>query len=468
MPVNSFENYPMSWRPRRSELRRPIYQSLAAQLEQDIADGFLPAGTKLPPQRELADYLDINFTTVTRAYKLCELKGLLYAVTGSGTYISGYAGRPAGITSEREGAPHTIDLAFAASFEQCNRLILPTLREVAALSYAEELLNYEHPTGMPHHRMAGVNWMRRLGFETDPEHVTIASGTLNAMTLALHALFSPGDMIAVNSFTFSNIIEQARMMRIQLVPIASDNQGMLPEELDARCQQGGIKGVFLIPSCDNPTTAMISETRKKALAQVIEARGLALIEDDMYAFMTVGIVSPEQYTGPLCRYLKGRYVYLCGMSKPLCSGLRVTYLAFSDDLKKQLLGALFNLNVKTSSLDAEIIARLILNGTADKILVRKKDLVQKANLQYNKRFGAPLPHQHPLPFYRWLSIDDPGSGPQVEQKYRKAGVEVCHAERFLCGKAESTRYLRISLATASEKDLEKGLDIVQELCGKKH
>lgn len=80
--------YLLTWKPERERLTRPVYQSLAKALEDDIASGALPAGTKLPPQRELANFLDIHFTTVTRAYKICELKGLIYAVTGSGTFVS--------------------------------------------------------------------------------------------------------------------------------------------------------------------------------------------------------------------------------------------------------------------------------------------------------------------------------------------------------------------------------------------
>jgi DNA-binding transcriptional regulator YhcF (GntR family) len=88
MPVNSFDNYPMSWKPDKKALKRPFYKSLASLLEQNITNGFLAPGTKLPPQRELADFLDLNFTTITRAYKICEVKGLIYAVTGSGTFVA--------------------------------------------------------------------------------------------------------------------------------------------------------------------------------------------------------------------------------------------------------------------------------------------------------------------------------------------------------------------------------------------
>ena len=71
MPRNSFENYPMSWRPTLKNGTGPLYIRLATQLENDIAHGVLRPGTKLPPQRELADFLDINISTVSRAFKIC-------------------------------------------------------------------------------------------------------------------------------------------------------------------------------------------------------------------------------------------------------------------------------------------------------------------------------------------------------------------------------------------------------------
>jgi DNA-binding GntR family transcriptional regulator len=57
-------------------------------LEQDILSGVLLPRTKLPPQRELADYLDLNLSTISKAFKVCELKGLLSTFVGSGTFVS--------------------------------------------------------------------------------------------------------------------------------------------------------------------------------------------------------------------------------------------------------------------------------------------------------------------------------------------------------------------------------------------
>lgn len=90
MPINSFENYPMTWKPVVDRTDKPLYLSLANQLEQDIIKGPIFLGTKLPPQRELADFSDINVSTVSKAFKVCVLKGLLSATVGSGIFVLKY------------------------------------------------------------------------------------------------------------------------------------------------------------------------------------------------------------------------------------------------------------------------------------------------------------------------------------------------------------------------------------------
>ena len=460
MPFNSFLNYPMSWKPERSRLKRPIYLSLAEMLEEDIAAGFLPPGTKLPPQRELADFLDINFTTVTRTYRLCELKGLIYAVTGSGTFVSPNASKSVTISAENLAAS-SIDLGFVGSFEQCNEMINDTIASIMKKRRFSELLDYEYPTGMPHHKAAAVNWLKNMGMHTDPDHLAIASGTLNAIALALFALFEPGNRIAVDTYAFVNFIELAKMHHLQLVPINGDQEGMLAEELEAQHRIKPVHGVFLSPSCCNPTTVMISERRKTALAEVIGRCGMILIEDDIHAFLSAGIIG--DYRGPISRFLPEQSVYISGTSKPLCSGLRVAYLVYGDRFRDPLLTALFNVNVKTSSLDAEIITELILSGKAGEITERKRALSREMNDLYFQFFPDRKGIGHPLSFYRWLPVQDTRRGSEVERELLDAGIRVYHSDRFLSGPRKAENYLRVSLATVREKErLREALKILAD------
>ena len=82
MPVNSFENYPMSWKPTLQHSKKPLYLTLAEQLEQDIHNGTLRPGTKLPPQRELADFLDIKVFPFTAVSVLPLGKKCLFPLQG--------------------------------------------------------------------------------------------------------------------------------------------------------------------------------------------------------------------------------------------------------------------------------------------------------------------------------------------------------------------------------------------------
>lgn len=228
--------------------------------------GLFTARTKLPPQRELADFLDINFTTVTRAYKLCELKGLLYAVTGRGTFVSASAAQSIKISTD--GLPHeSIDLGFAASFEQCNSMISETAKKVLEKRQFAHLASYDYPSGMPHHKAAAINWLKSLGMETDLDHIAIVSGTQNGLALTLFALFDPGNRIAADTYTYANFIDLAKMYHLQLVPISGDSEGMSAELLEEQCRVNPIQGIFLMPSCCNPTTTIISERRKHKLAE---------------------------------------------------------------------------------------------------------------------------------------------------------------------------------------------------------
>ena len=87
---------------------------------------------KLPSQRELADYLDLNFTTIGQAYKHAMEKGLLYTNIGSGTFVSPNAFHSITI-STNQVADHLIDLGLVSSFDMCNQRILPLLNPLVKM-----------------------------------------------------------------------------------------------------------------------------------------------------------------------------------------------------------------------------------------------------------------------------------------------------------------------------------------------
>ena len=144
MPVNSFDNYPMSWKPNTKDLTPPLYKSLAQLLENDIQNGTLNPGDKLPPQRELADFLDLNLSTITRAFKICELKGLISGTTGKGTYISSdVQTSPLLLSTLNEDY---IDMGAAFPLYEQNKYIIDLIKKLIKKTNIENFLQYSPPS----------------------------------------------------------------------------------------------------------------------------------------------------------------------------------------------------------------------------------------------------------------------------------------------------------------------------------
>ena len=83
------------WTPDLSAFDGPLYLRLASAIEQAIVDGSLPAQTRLPTHRALADKLGVTVGTVTRAYSEAERRGLVAARVGHGTWVKGASTDPA-------------------------------------------------------------------------------------------------------------------------------------------------------------------------------------------------------------------------------------------------------------------------------------------------------------------------------------------------------------------------------------
>lgn len=454
MPVNSFENYPMTWKPDKKQLVSPIYRSIASLLEYDILNGYLTPNTKLPPQRELADYLDINLSTVTRAFKICEVKGLIYAVTGSGTFVAPNVGN-AIFKADSEKKKNVIEMGIIEPLDCSNALVAETIKSIVTKNYLEKLLDYRHPLGMPYHRMAAKKWMERFNMDVSVENIAITSGGQNSLTLILMSLFNPGDKIAVDTYTYPNFIELANMLNIHLVPVEGDIFGMIPERLDTVCRTNHLQGIYLIPSCNNPTAVTMDMNRRRDIAKIIKKHNLILMEDDIFSFL-----APQGYL-PISHFVPERFVYSLSISKSLSSGIRVGFLAYANQFAEKITHGIFNINIKTSALNAEVITELINTGCAEKIITQKKEIAKERNLLYQQYFQKNS-NENPLSFFRWLPLRQRYQLKQFEQNALAHGIHVYHSHRFLVKKDESDQFIRISLTSAKDADeLEKGLCILK-------
>jgi DNA-binding transcriptional MocR family regulator len=456
MPVNSFENYPMAWKPDKSLLKSPIYISLAGLLEQDILNGRLAPNTLLPPQRELADFLDVNLSTITRAFKLCEMKCLIHATIGKGTFVSPNA------VFENTGIQNSenyIELGPIHPYDQFNSVITGVARTVLQRSYSEKLFELGFTAGYNRHRRTAQKWLSDFRIEVSDEDIILTSGTQNALVVSLLSLFNAGDKIAADSFTYLNFIRLAKQLNIQLIPIDSDSQGMLPDELEKQCRLLNIKGIYLMPSCANPTGNTMPPERRKAVSSIISRQNIILLEDDTYGFIADDRISP------LAALIPEHTVYLHGLSKSISAGLRIAYLVVPHYLQQVFLNTSNNINLKIPLLNAEIASELIESGAAREIINKKCMLSRERNRLYSKYFKT-NPAANPCNFFQWLPLPSGCNGYNFEIQARKQGVNILCSDRFAVGNTSGFSAVRVATCSPSTiVELETGLQRIFHLIG---
>jgi DNA-binding transcriptional MocR family regulator len=450
MSINPFDDYPLSWRPNKRELKRPYVLNLVKQMKKDINSGLLLPGTKLPPQRELADFLDLSFSTMTRVYKLSQEQGLTYGRVGQGTFIAGHVNSP--LTISRNSTENMMDLGFIASFESTNRFTKRTIQEVLKETQINRLLNYDSPTGLDHQKLVATRYLKTVGMNVNQQNTIIASGGENAISIALASLFNNGDRIAVDEFTYSNFIDLARLFGLKLVPIYGDDKGMLPNKLDLACEQQRIAGIYLMPDCNNPTIVTMPNERREELAKVIKKNHLILLEDDYLSFLNIYRQHPLRKMSTL---LPDQSVYIASMSKPMVSGLRVSFVRPANQYVKEFNQAMFAMNVKTSSLDAEIITKLLKSEQSSKIMQEKIRLMGQNTRIFDEVFQTTHPDSS---FFLPLFLKSHERGQIIEKKLLNNGIRVFHSDRFLTGGRGKYNFLRISLAAIDDgKEMRKAL-----------
>ena len=457
MPINSFENYPLTWKPTIDRTAKSYYHYLANQLEQDIVSGALLPGTKLPPQRELADYLDLNVSTVTKAFKLCEQKGLLSAKIGSGTFVSFDALSNSYLLPDRK-PQNIIEMGATIpepnSYDPLVRLLRTMVNEADFIKW----FGYSRPNDELWQKEAAMKLMQKGGYHPTTGSILFSNGGQNAITAALSGLCQRGDRIGADPHTYPGLKTSAGMLGIQLVAIKQRDNEMDEDALLNACKNDNVKGIYLIPDYQNPTTHRMSLERRKALADVARENNIFIIEDATYHLMS-------RTTMPaIANFAPEQTIYISSLSKSIGPGLRFAYVSVPEQYKKQLSNALYNMNISVSPLMAELAARVILTNLIDSIIEsHRKNTIERNRLvnQYLSEFEC---LGDDTCIFRWLRLPPNITGTEFEALALKEGVQIYAAERFSVGNSLPENAVRLSIGTPdTSEELEKGLLKIRNL-----
>lgn len=341
----------------------PLYGQIYEQIRQGILQGQLPAGSRLPASRQLAEQHGLARVTVTAAYDQLRAEGYVVSRTGAGTYVA--ENLPI-VESPMERAPFTpeirlplsqwgqrvvtygadhveqngrtrveIDFGFGRSFPH----IFPydVWRRLLAryLSTDDAMLSrYGSAAGFEPLRRSVAGYLGRLrGVHCAAEQVVIVSGVQQALDILARLLLNPGDAAIVETPGYADAFDLLRAHGARLLAVPVDDHGFPPERIppDSRARLA-----FVTPSNQFPRGGTMPLARRLALLEWAEAAGAMIIEDDYD--------SELRYSGHPLAALQGldesgRVIYLGTFSKVLFPALRLGYVVLPEPLLTPFLRA---------------------------------------------------------------------------------------------------------------------------------
>jgi DNA-binding transcriptional MocR family regulator len=434
----------MDWLPTLSERQGPVFLRIVDALAADIASGRLVRGQQIPTHRALASALDIDLTTVTRAYGEARRRGLLEAQVGRGTFVSETTARAA------------VDIPFQVKIDLSMNLppqpveanldlrIAQGLRSIQNESSFSAFLNYQRPGGSDDEREIAAKWLRTRVPEASAERLVVYPGNQAILFNALMSLTSPGDVVLTEALTFPGMKAAAEKLRVRLVGVAMDEEGILPDALKTACKEHKPKALYLIPTLHNPTTATLGSERRKMVADIIHKNGLFLIEDDAY-----GLLEPT--VSPIANLIPERTYLAVGLSKCIAPALRVSYLLAPDPAaEQQMTSSLQATTLMTPPLMVALVTHWLRSGVADKIILAiRNEAIGRQQLARRFLKGisyAAKPNGHHL----WLSLPSQWNRAEFLSHILIHGLAVVGDDAFTVENVTS-QAVRVSLGAARNR-----------------
>ena len=155
------------------------------------------------------------------------------------------------------------------------------------------------------------------------------SGSTQGVDLVCKAFLNQGDVVLTENPTFLGNMQTLRLYQQRLVPVESDDGGLIMDALEAAVKEHHPKMLYCIPNFQNPTGRTLAPDRRVKIAALAETYGFLVIEDDPYRDL--------RYDGQAQPTIKrddktGHVVYMGSFSKLVSPGMRVGYMVAHEDI----------------------------------------------------------------------------------------------------------------------------------------
>ena len=289
------------------------------------------------------------------------------------------------------------------------------------------------------------------------------TGSTQAMDLLCKALIDPGDTVLIENPSFLGNMQCLKLYQANLVPVESDDQGLLPDDLEKKILQYHPKLLYTIPTFQNPTGKSLPEDRRRAVAELANKYGVVVAEDDPYRDL--------RYRGTAARSIKsfdenGWVMFLGSFSKIISPGLRVGYIAGDSGIIRKCTVGKQSTDVHTSNLNQAIVDQFLRrNLLPDHIRTICSAYGEKMNRMLDCLASFPRGIRYTQPeggLFIWVELEENTDAVQLLSKAVERKVAFVPGTYFCCDGGHLNT-VRLNFSNSSLEQIDSGMNALKEI-----
>ena len=448
----------------------PLYQQIEEYLKQEIQEGRLVAGMRLPSSRALSANLLVSRSTIETAYDQLVAEGYIEPVAYKGYYVCEIEGiyfQKSEYTKQNN--PEKTEIKQRRKLQKYRYDFAHTWKQLAkqVLSDStEEIFAQGNPYGEDSFREAIAEYLYHArGVKCEKSQILVGAGN-DYLLMVLATLFECNKKVAMENPTYLSAWYDLKHTGCSMCTVKSDEMGICIEELE----KTGADVVYVMPSHQFPMGTVMPLKRRMELLRWADENQTYIIEDDYD--------SEFRYKGKPIPALQGfdkneRVIYIGTFSKSIAPSIRISYMALPKKLMRYYQSR-YPFAVTISKVDQKIVELFLRNGHYERHLNRMRRLYKSKHdwiLRWVKEemseicscFGEHAGIHLLLRFHNGISEDE------AVERAKSAGIRVYGlSEFFVQEKKETEAVVLIGYATLTEEEIKEALQILSRIWKKEY
>lgn len=454
----------------------PLYQQIEEYLKQEIQEGRLVAGMRLPSSRALSANLLVSRSTIETAYDQLVAEGYIEPVAYKGYYVCEIEGiyfqkaeytkqnnpEKTEIKQRRKLQKYRYDFALnGIAPESFPTHTWKQLAKQVLSDSTEEIFAQGNPYGEDSFREAIAEYLYHArGVKCEKSQILVGAGN-DYLLMVLATLFECNKKVAMENPTYLSAWYDLKHTGCSMCTVKSDEMGICIEELE----KTGADVVYVMPSHQFPMGTVMPLKRRMELLRWADENQTYIIEDDYD--------SEFRYKGKPIPALQGfdkneRVIYIGTFSKSIAPSIRISYMALPKKLMRYYQSR-YPFAVTISKADQKIVELFLRNGHYERHLNRMRRLYKSKHdwiLRWVKEemseicscFGEHAGIHLLLRFHNGISEDE------AVERAKSAGIRVYGlSEFFVQEKKETEAVVLIGYATLTEEEIKEALQILSRI-----